>query len=164
MLWSSKVRLKIQKNKKKSPLRSFFSWHWIEKFLRFSLKALVFQGDTQWNTVMFTLSGTQVGIPNNTLGKVNERHERATKKWQWTRWVEILLAVFWSRCHAAEFQLSTPWWRKKFCFAGVLLFVDLGIVEYSPCEPFLFDIIEFFAESNIPESKRLFTLMCNYFS
>jgi len=46
----------------------------------------------------------------------------------------------------------------------VLLLVDPGNVEYSSCEPFLFDIIEFFTESNIPENKRLFTLICNDFS
>jgi len=92
------------------------------------------------------------------------RLERATKRWQWTRWVEIRLATSWFHCYAAEFRPSGPWWRKKSCFAVVLLLVDPGNVEYSSCEPFLFDIIEFFAESNIPENKRLFTLICNDFS
>ena len=39
-----------------------------------------------------------------------------------------------------------------------------GIVWYCPLEPFLFDIIRFFADPNIPESERLFILICNYFS
>jgi hypothetical protein len=46
----------------------------------------------------------------------------------------------------------------KFCSAAVLLLADPGVVWYCPFEPFLFDIIEFFADPNIPESKRLFTL------
>jgi hypothetical protein len=42
--------------------------------------------------------------------------------------------------------------------------VDPGIVWYYSFKPFLFDIIGYFANNNIPKSKRLFTLICNYFN
>ena len=31
-------------------------------------------------------------------------------------------------------------------------------------KPFIFDIIIFFAEFNMPKSERVFTLICNYFN
>ncbi|MCF8057539.1 MAG: hypothetical protein K9K37_12995, partial [Desulfocapsa sp.] len=49
------------------------------------------------------------------------------------------------------------------CSAVVLPLVDPGIVWYCSFEPFLFDIVEYFANTNISESERLFTLICNYF-
>ena len=45
-----------------------------------------------------------------------------------------------------------------------MLLVDPGIVWYSSCEPFLSDIVGYFANTTISESERLFTLICNYFN